>query len=262
MSETISVGGLTMSVPCDALDEALAAAQVEMKPAEKTSENPHFHSSFACLGEIIEATRVLARHGIALTQHPYDLDGRLGLTTMLKFKGQFIASTLSMKPQQDTPQADGSCLTYLKRYTAAAVCGLAIADDTDDDGNGATANSNQTPQREAAQRRARTPAKTNGTPKPSPAQTTQKLGDHFAGSPTYIKAKAVITSGKGADHWASCREKLLAAAEADRINVEEANELEAMIAKLEAEERAAADPNAKRLPDEQGNFVAASPAGV
>jgi len=120
MIETITIGGITMSVPCEALDEAIAAAQVEMKAAEKSSENAFFSkgekiSRYAGLGEIIEATRVLAKHGVLLTQAPFDLEGRIGLTTMLKHKGEFMASTFSMKPTQDTPQADGSCITYLKK---------------------------------------------------------------------------------------------------------------------------------------------------
>ncbi len=136
--ETITVGGLTMSVPCDAIDAALATAQGEMQEAERTATNPHFEKTYAGLASIIGATRVLAKHGIALTQHPFDLNGRIGMTTMLKHKGQFIASTFSMKSQQDTPQGNGSCLTYLKRYTAAAICGLAISDSSDDDGHAAS----------------------------------------------------------------------------------------------------------------------------
>jgi hypothetical protein len=152
-----------MTVPCDALAKALAAAQAEMKAAEKSADNPHFNAKFADRGEIIEASRVLAKHGIALTQDPLDLEGRIGLTTTLMHEsGQFKASTFSMKPTQDTPQADGSCLTYMVRYTAAAVCGMAISDASDDDGNAAGGTTKDAAPKEAAGRKSTRKPSTNG----------------------------------------------------------------------------------------------------
>jgi hypothetical protein len=60
-----------------------------------------------------------------------------GLTTMLMHSsGEWLAATSRMTPKDQTPQGQGSAITYLRRYALSSVLGLATEDD--DDGNAAS----------------------------------------------------------------------------------------------------------------------------
>jgi hypothetical protein len=50
--------------------------------------------------------------------------------------GEFISSTLTLKPVKDDPQGRGSAITYARRYAYASILGL--VSDADDDGNRAS----------------------------------------------------------------------------------------------------------------------------
>lgn len=259
--ETITIGGVTMSVPCNELGEALAAAQMEMDVAKKGAENTFFKkkdggaSMYADLDAIIGATRpCLPKHGISLTQMPFDDEGRIGMTTMLIHKsGQFIAGTFSMKPSQDTPQADGSCLTYLRRYTAAPACGVAISDATDDDGNEGTKNSNDAPPKEAVGRK-----RTNGVPpKKTPEQMNRELGERFTNDdavhPSIVvmnNARVAITNAQNHDRLDKCDQSADAACGEGRINQTQRDELKTLITKrrMELDKRAVIDGEPNTVP--------------
>lgn len=120
------------------LSKALAAAQTEMGRAAKDSTNPHFKSKYADLNSCLDAVLpALNKHGIALTQFPGNDDERISLVTMLTHSsGQYMGSEATMKAERAGPHAHGSALTYLRRYSVAAVCGLM---QEDDDGNTAQA---------------------------------------------------------------------------------------------------------------------------
>ena len=132
---------------------ALAKAQAKIKNATKESENPFFHSRYADLASVWDACREpLAENGIAVVQSPeYVPDTNMVvLETMLTHSsGQWMASQLTGIPVKEvnetvdgqkvrkevesrTPQAIGSCITYLRRYALAAFVGVAPEDD---DGN-------------------------------------------------------------------------------------------------------------------------------
>lgn len=111
--------------------EALAAAQLEMENASKNAANPHFKSKFADLAEVINTCRgPVAKNKIARVQSVLNRDGEVGVRTMLVHaSGQFVASTAWCRPQQPGPQAMGSVITYLRRYSLAGAVGLAQEDD-------------------------------------------------------------------------------------------------------------------------------------
>jgi hypothetical protein len=113
------------------LAKALSAAQGEIEAAAKGKENPHFRSRYADLASIWEACRApLSKHGLAVVQQPLSSGDLVGLaTTLLHSSGQFMRSEVWTKPQQPGPQALGSALTYLRRYSLAAVVGVAPDDD-------------------------------------------------------------------------------------------------------------------------------------
>jgi len=118
---------------------ALAKAQSEMSKALTSSENPHFKSKYADLSSCLEAALpALNENGIALTQLPgHGEAGMVTLTTILTHtSGEYIGSESGMTPQKAGPHGHGSTLTYLRRYSLAAITGLSQADD---DGNNAQA---------------------------------------------------------------------------------------------------------------------------
>lgn len=123
---------------------ALAKAQTEIENASKKSSNPHFRSKYADLAEVLNTVRpVLAKHGISILQST-EFDGaRVSVTTMLAHGGGgSVSSTASCVPAKTDAQGVGSATTYLRRYSLAAMCGIA---QEDDDGNAAAHNEKPEP---------------------------------------------------------------------------------------------------------------------
>ena len=118
---------------------ALALAQGEIENANKNAANPHFRSKYADLAEVLNTIRpVFAKHGLSLIQSP-GFDGSMAsVTTVLAHQsGGYMTSTASCVPAKADAQGIGSATTYLRRYGAAAVAGIA---QEDDDGNAAAHN--------------------------------------------------------------------------------------------------------------------------
>lgn len=127
------------------LATAMAKFQAEVKPALKGSTNPYFKSKYADLQSCWDAAReALTKNGLSVIQGgpPYlVLPANNGevvtvCTRLLHSSGQWIESSLTMKPAKADPQGIGSAVTYARRYALAAILGL-VADE-DDDGNAAT----------------------------------------------------------------------------------------------------------------------------
>jgi len=129
---------------------AMAKAQASIKTALKDAKNPHFKSNYADLTSIWEACReALSKNGLSVVQIPgFDANDVWLETMILHSSGESISGRYPLRPQQNTPQAYGSALTYARRYSLAAMVGV-VADD--DDGNAASqrGNSEPEPRREA-----------------------------------------------------------------------------------------------------------------
>lgn len=126
---------------------ALAAAQGEIENAAKSSSNPHFKSKYADLAEVLNTVRpVFAKNGLSLLQST-GFDGSLvSVTTLLAHKaGGYITAIASCVPAKTDAQGVGAATTYLRRYSAAAVAGIA---QEDDDGNAAAHNREPAPIRD------------------------------------------------------------------------------------------------------------------
>lgn len=133
------------------LAKALAAAQGTIDSAKIDADNPFFNSRYATLGSVwYAAGQVLAPNGLSITQTFEPSDGRVMhiTTTLLHISGQWIRGTLSIAPQQATPQGIGSAVTYGRRYALAAMLGIVAEED--DDGNAAS--HQQAPQRQPERR--------------------------------------------------------------------------------------------------------------
>jgi len=122
----------------DKIGAALAKAQAGMTVADKDAKNPHFRSDYATLASVMEAVRpALSENGIAIFQDVGTGDGNVLVTThLIHSSGQWLASTISAKPQKPDAQGIGSTVTYLRRYGLMAAAGIAPGDD--DDGNAAS----------------------------------------------------------------------------------------------------------------------------
>jgi hypothetical protein len=114
---------------------ALVKAQKDFGPALKTSSNPHFRTKYADLSACVEAVMdSLNANGIALIQQMHECqDGVICETVFLHESGEFYsAGKLHVPAAKQDPQGYGSALTYARRYSLMAACGIAPEDD---DGN-------------------------------------------------------------------------------------------------------------------------------
>ena len=110
---------------------ALSKAQGEIENAAKNSANPHFNSKYADLAEVLNTIRpVFAVHGLSLIQST-EFDGAMvSVTTLLAHAGGgYVTARASCVPAKTDAQGIGASTTYLRRYSAASVAGIAQEDD-------------------------------------------------------------------------------------------------------------------------------------
>ena len=119
-----------------ALAAALAKAQSQISGALKDAANPFFKSKYADLESVWQACRKpLTDNGLSVTQTSrYTSDGLMLVTTLLHTSGEWIAGEMPVLVKDNSPQAQGSGLTYARRYALAAIVGIY---QTDDDGEAA-----------------------------------------------------------------------------------------------------------------------------
>ena len=113
------------------LAAALSKSQAEITGALKDSANPFYKSRYADLQSCWLACRQqLTDHGLAVIQTTDVAQGELVLvTTLVHMSGQWIRGILPVRAKDDSPQAQGSGITYARRYALAAIVGLAQLDD-------------------------------------------------------------------------------------------------------------------------------------
>lgn len=143
------------------LTEALSKAQSVLEGALTDSDNPFFKSKYADLASVWRACRKpLTDNGLAVVQTTYPIHDNpelIGLETVLShISGEWITGNLVMRPVKNDPQAIGSCITYMRRYSLAAIVGVSPEDD---DGNAASHNPSK-PE----------PTKTKTLPKPKASE--------------------------------------------------------------------------------------------
>lgn len=117
---------------------ALVKAQREFGPALKTSSNPHFKSRYADLSACVEAViDALNANGIALVQQTHECESGVMVETVFVHESgeTYSAGKLHVPAVKHDAQGYGSALTYARRYSLMAACGIAPEDD---DGNAAS----------------------------------------------------------------------------------------------------------------------------
>jgi len=129
---------MTRSETITKLAAALVKAQSEMGNATKGSSNPFFKSSYADLNAIREAVLPpLNRNGIVALQPTVVVDGKNYVeTTLMHESGEFLSSLTEIKVGKlNDPQAEGSGISYARRYGLQSFVNMGAKDD---DGEAAT----------------------------------------------------------------------------------------------------------------------------
>ena len=116
-----------------ALAAALSKAQADITGALKDSSNPFFKSKYADLASCWDACRKqLAANNLCVIQTTDldDLTNQTVLKTILAHSsGEWVKSITPILTKDNSPQAQGSGITYARRYALAAIVGLAQVDD-------------------------------------------------------------------------------------------------------------------------------------
>jgi len=143
---------------------ALVKAQKAFGPALKTSTNPHFRSKYVDLSGCIEAViDSLNNAGIALVQRTSESGETLE------------CGKLHVPAAKQDPQGYGSALTYARRYSLMAACGIAPEDD---DGEAAS----RGPRIKAAQTELVSPGRTNVVARVAQAINERMAADDVVGA--------------------------------------------------------------------------------
>lgn len=109
----------------------LAAFQAKVPTIKKNAINPHFKMKYADLAEIMQTIRpILSEVGLLMIQR---IESDRLCTVIMCPESQTQESACLPIPQGLNPQQLGSYLTYIRRYSLAAL--LCLDTDDDDDAN-------------------------------------------------------------------------------------------------------------------------------
>jgi hypothetical protein len=102
-----------------------------------------FKSAYMTLDDIVSAVKKpMAEEKLAVIQNMESKDGQIGVTTtIIHDSGQWIKQTAFGAPTKPGPQADGSLVTYYRRYQLGAMLGLCT--EADDDANAASSHAGE-----------------------------------------------------------------------------------------------------------------------
>lgn len=130
----IPVGGEPTRSPAIAqLASALAKAQGAMPIADRNADNQDFGSRYADLASVWSACRAaLSANELCVVQQVANTDkGVLVTSTLFHSSGEWISNRLEVGVTRRDAQAIGSAITYGRRYSLAALVGVAAGEDDD-----------------------------------------------------------------------------------------------------------------------------------
>jgi hypothetical protein len=169
---------------------AFIAAQREIKTALKDSKNPHYKSTYADLESVWDACRdALHNHNLGIMQLT-DLDPSgvpVLITRIVHESGQHVEGRYPLLCKDPSnPQATLAALTYARRGSLAAACGVV---QSDDDGNTAAGH---------------TPSPSVAKPAPAPVAAkapTNAMADLFAAHKLEYPKAVEDLIGKPVKEW-------------------------------------------------------------
>lgn len=182
----------------------IAAAMLKVQKAidtvAKEADNPYFKSKYADLSAVMGAVKgPLNDNDIVILQFPSETEvisaagsDLLALTTRLQHttSGEFYEATAVTPLSKSDPQAFGSAVTYLRRYTLQAVTGLLAEDDDGEAATGHAPRPQTQPKAEGS--RPNPPARLN----PEGVYNGQKLKLKPAGLPATTTKTAAPAKGR------------------------------------------------------------------
>ena len=111
---------------------SLAKAQSELSHAKFDSKANY--GKYASLSSVIDAAKPLAKHGIAFIQHSRQVDGGVGIETVLYGFGQVVGTGIVTIPvTKKDAHGVAAAMTYAKRYSLSMALGIAADEDDDAD---------------------------------------------------------------------------------------------------------------------------------
>lgn len=117
------------------LAKALSSFQKNAPPIkkDKKAEMGKYSYMYADLAGIWDVIRGgLTDNGLSVIQSPSSYSSEPSLTTVLAHEsGQWVEDSMPLKIMQETPQGQGSAITYARRYALTAMLGLVADDDND-----------------------------------------------------------------------------------------------------------------------------------
>lgn len=131
-----------MSDNISSIAKALVASQKAMGNAVKDSKNPFFKSSYADLNAIREAVLpVFNENGISVLQPTVTFEGRKYVQTIaIHESGEFISGlTEILAVKELDAQAQGSGISYARRYGLQSLANVGAEDDDGNSASGKTA---------------------------------------------------------------------------------------------------------------------------
>lgn len=139
----------------------LLKAQKEIEGVDKDGKNPFFHSDYTTLNATIFSCKSVlnANNFVVLQPIQSDENGVYVCTTLIHSSGEKIESKMLIREaKSNDPQAQGSAITYARRYSLKSMLCMT---DADDDG-------------EKAQQTYRKPSTTSAPQKPGMATEKQR----------------------------------------------------------------------------------------
>lgn len=136
--EVATLPGPLGSAQIDLVCSALADAQGDMEAVEMDSKNPFFGSRYSSLGAVIKASKTaLKKYGLAIVQKAIWEGSKLSMHSIVTHKsGQWLdygtLETEVVTAGRNSPiQGAGGLITYMRRYSRAAICQLYSDEDLD-----------------------------------------------------------------------------------------------------------------------------------
>lgn len=162
------------------ISAALVRAQKKMGNATKDSKNPFFKSSYADLNSIREAVLpVFLEEGIAILQPTVSIDGKNYVRTLLLHESgeQLSCDTEIVVAKQNDPQAQGSGISYARRYGLQSFLNVGAVDDDGEAAMGRTSSPKTAAQKvpEASNEAPKAPQKAASFRAKKPEQTVASV---------------------------------------------------------------------------------------
>lgn len=152
MERLLQMQERVMAVQAKAEHAAAKTLAMSEMPAVPKRGRGHNNMPYAKLEDIVNTTRpVLAGHGLSLGFDTRVDNNQIIITAKLTHQNGHEETTSLPLPfdnsgSKNAVQAIGSSQTYGQRYTAQAILGLSLGDDTDDDGKAGGAGATVTPE--------------------------------------------------------------------------------------------------------------------